>query len=133
MDILHKGPTRAQQGRDLLRVGIQTLVKSNLTRNFNLDTKNQFTKTTKPINFTRSIVVIRITKTIKPINFTRSIVVIRIPKTIKSFSILENITQQLLENKHNFTLGQLFKITPHSKQYVVASLHLGKKNHYSRT
>ncbi len=24
-------------------------------------------------------------------------------------------------------MGQLFKITPHSKQYVVASLHLGKK------
>jgi hypothetical protein len=42
MDIVHKDPTR-----DLPRVSIQTLVKSNLTRNFNLDTKNQFTKTTK--------------------------------------------------------------------------------------
>ncbi len=102
-DILHKEPAR-----DLPRASIQTLVKSNLTRNFNLDTKNQFTKTIEPINFTRSIVVTRITR------------------TIKSFSILKIITQQLLESKHTFTLGQLFNITLDLKQYVVAKLALGK-------
>jgi hypothetical protein len=103
-DILHKEPTR-----DLPRASIQTLIKSNLTRNFNLDTKNQFTRTIEPIDCTRSTIVIRITR------------------TIRSFSILENITQQLLENKHTFTLGQFFKITPDLKQYVVAKLALGKK------
>jgi len=59
-----------------------------------LDTKNQFTRTIKPIDFIGSTIVIRITK------------------IIGSFSILEDITQQLLDNKHTFnTLGQLFKIT----------------------
>jgi hypothetical protein len=66
-------------------------------------------------------------------DFTISTIVIRITKIIRSFSNLENITQQLLESKHTFTLGQLFKITPDLKQYVVAKLALGKKNHYSRT
>jgi hypothetical protein len=93
------------------RTNIQTLVKANLTRNFNLDTKNQYTKTTEPIDFTRSTIVIRITR------------------TIRSFLSLEDITQQLLKNKHTFTLDQLFKITPDLKQYVVAKLAFGKKNH----
>jgi hypothetical protein len=74
-----------------------------------LDTKNQYTKTIEPIDFTRSIVVIRIT-----IN-------------IRSFLNLEDITQQLLKSKHTFTLGQLFKITSDLKQYVIAKFAFGKK------
>ncbi len=35
---------------------------------------------------------------------------------------MEDITQQLLENKHTFILGLLFKIVPNLKQYVIAML-----------
>jgi hypothetical protein len=41
---------------------------------------------------------------------------------------LEDITQQLLESKHIFTLGQLFQIAPNLTQYIVTKLVLGKKN-----
>jgi hypothetical protein len=57
------------------RANIQTSVKTNLTRNCNLDTKNQFTRTTELINFTGSTIIIKINK------------------TIESFLILEDITQ----------------------------------------
>jgi hypothetical protein len=93
----------------MLKASIQTLVKANLTRNFNLDTKNQYAKTTEPINFTRYTIVIRITK------------------IIGSFLSLEDITHQLLRSKHTFTLGQLFKITLDLKQYVVAKLAFDKQ------
>jgi hypothetical protein len=42
--------------------------------------------------------------------------------------VLEEIRQQLLESKHTLTLGQLFKIVPNLKQYVVAKITLGRKN-----
>jgi hypothetical protein len=40
---------------------------------------------------------------------------------------LEDITQKLLENKHTFTLGQLLKIDPDLKQYIVTKLASKKK------
>jgi hypothetical protein len=40
---------------------------------------------------------------------------------------LVNINQQLLDCKHTLTLGQLFKITPNLKQYVVAKLAPGRR------
>lgn len=42
--------------------------------------------------------------------------------------VLEEISQQLLESKHAFTLGQLFKIVPNLKLYVVAKITLGREN-----
>jgi hypothetical protein len=42
--------------------------------------------------------------------------------------VLEEISQQLLESKHTFTLGQLFKILPNLKLYVAAKIILGRKN-----
>ncbi len=103
-DIVHKEPPR-----DLPRANIRIIIKANHIRNFNLDTKNQFTRTTKPIDFIGSTIVIRITR------------------IIGSFSMLEDITQQLLDNKHTFTLGQLFKIILNLKQYVIVRLGLEKK------
>jgi glycopeptide antibiotics resistance protein len=43
------------------------------------------------------------------------------------FSILEDITQQLLESKHTVILGKLFKIALDLKQYVTTKLALGKR------
>jgi hypothetical protein len=45
----------------------------------------------------------------------------------KRFSVLEDITQQLLESKHTLTLGNwLFKIALDLKQYVATKLALEK-------
>jgi hypothetical protein len=41
---------------------------------------------------------------------------------------LEKISQQLLENKHSLTLGELFKIAPNLKQYVAMNIAFGRKN-----
>ncbi len=41
--------------------------------------------------------------------------------------VLKDITQQLLESKHTFILGQLLKIAPNLRQYVPTKLALGRK------
>jgi hypothetical protein len=41
--------------KELLEANIKTPFKANLTKNFSLDTKNQFSEPTKPTSFTNSI------------------------------------------------------------------------------
>jgi len=95
----------------MLGANIQTLIKANLTRNFGSNIKNQFIKLTsftgsiksiEPTNFTNSTKFISVIKLIGSIGFIGNIDVMGITKR---FSVLEDITQQLLESKHTFTLG----------------------------
>ncbi len=128
-DIQQKEPPK-----DMPRANIQTSIKANLTRNFGSNIKNQFIKpisftssikSTRPTNFTSST---EFTSVIKFTNSTISIRNINATRIIGSFSILEDITQKLLESKHTFTLGQLFKIVSGLRQCVAAKLTLGRKN-----
>jgi hypothetical protein len=95
----------------MLGANIQNLIKANLTRNFGSNIKNQFIKSTsftgsiksiEPTNLTNSTKFISVIKLIGSIGFIGNIDVMGITKR---FSILEDITQQLLESKHTFTLG----------------------------
>jgi hypothetical protein len=100
-DIQHKEPPKDMHGANA-----QTSIKANVTRNFGSNIKNlsirptsftNFIKSTKPTNFTSST------------KFTSSTISIRNINAMGitgSFSILEDITQQLLENKYTLTLGQ---------------------------
>jgi hypothetical protein len=113
-------------------INTQILI-TNLKGNFSLDVENETTLITRKIiatrsfdfiESTRSIGATSFTKSTSGMKFTRSTISIR---STKNFSILENVTQQLLDNKHIFTLGQLFRIVPNLKQYV-AKLAPGRKN-----
>jgi len=104
------------QQQELPRINIQTLVKANLTKNFNLDTENQYIK---PTDFIRSISAIGFTASTKNTSangFTKN------TKPTEFFSILEDITQHLLKSKHTLTFGQLFKIASYLRQYVATKL-----------
>ncbi len=142
MDIQQKEPHGAN---------IQTPIKSNLPKNFGLNTKNQFFKSIRPTNFIGSIAFnsfisfirftrstdvttsIRPTKSTNVIDFTGPIEITNVTGFIENTSstknslILEDITQQLLESKHTFTLGQLFRIAPNLKQYVVTKFAFKRK------
>jgi hypothetical protein len=81
-----------------------------------LDTENEFFRSI------RSIKSIGVTNFINSTSSTRATYFIGHIGTIEFFSILEDIMQQLLENKHTFTLGQVFKTTSNLKQYVGVKL-----------
>ncbi len=84
---------------------IQTLVKSNLTKFFDLNTKSQFFEFIKSINFTISTSFIGDTRRI---GSTKDIGIARFIKNTRPIDflfILEDITQQLLESEHSLTLG----------------------------
>ncbi len=109
---------------------IQTLIKPNLIKNFDLDTENEFFKpigSTRPTGFIRSIESIGVTNFITSTWSTRATCFIGHIGTIEFFSILEDITQQLLENKHTITLGEVFKTTSNLKQYVGFKLALRRR------
>jgi hypothetical protein len=69
---------------------MQTLVKSNITKNFGLDIKNQIFES---ISSTRSIRAMSATKSTGSIEDTNIIKFIRNIGPIEFFSILEDITQ----------------------------------------
>jgi hypothetical protein len=105
------------------------LVKANLTKNFGLEIKNQYTTfsslidSIKPINFTNSI---------ESTNFISSTGNISATEFIKNTiitkkSILEDITHKLLENKHTLTLGHHLEIIPNLRQYIATKLAPEKK------
>jgi hypothetical protein len=104
--------------RDLPKANIQTFVKAKLTRNFNLNTKNQAIKATKT-NYATGI-----TKTTNATKFFGATID---TKTTGMFLILKEINQLLLESKHTLTLGQNFKIALNLKQYIDAKLVHGGK------
>jgi len=123
--------TKDIQQKELLGANTQTPIKANFTKNFGLDTKDQFFGPTRPTNFTGS------TKSTNATNFVKSTRVKGIIGSLKNtnvirfignigttnfFLVLDDIIEQLLESKHTLTLGQLFKITLDLKQYVVAKL-----------
>jgi len=111
----------------LPRANIQIPNKVNLTKNFDLNTKNQFII---PINFTGFIGFMRSTSATGSTNSIKNVNAIRfigniIPTIL--FSILEDITQQLVESKHTLILGKFFKIIPYLKKYVTTKLAPGKR------
>ncbi len=82
-------------------------MKSNLIKNFGLSTKNQ---NFKPTDFTISTTSTGVTKSINTIGFmsfienTDAIGFIENIKPIEKNLVLEDITQQLLKNKHTLIL-----------------------------
>jgi hypothetical protein len=111
----------------LFRANILTLIKANLTKNFGLETKNQYIKSIEPTNFINSIGSINVTGfigSIENITITKFIANTRI---IDFFVVLEDITQQLLESTCPLNLGQLLKITLDLKQYIATKLALRKR------
>ncbi len=98
-----------------------------------MDTENQFSvdllifigftsfiESIGATNFTESTGSTRATRFISFIGDTSVIGFTENIETTIKFWVLDDITQQLLESKHTFTLGQLFKIAPNLKQYVGA-------------
>jgi hypothetical protein len=118
------------QEKEPPRTIIQILVKTNLIKNFGLDTKNQFCGSIGSTGFIDSTSVIGSTDATSFTSFIENTDTIGFTENIeptKNYLVLEDITQQLLENKHTFTLGQLFKIALDMKQYVATKLAPGRK------
>jgi hypothetical protein len=128
MDILHKDPAR-----DLPKARIQTLVKSNLTRNFNLDTKNQFTKTTKPINFIRSTVVIRIIKLLNLSILLDLLLLSEFPKLSKAFQFWKISPNNYWKINIILPWANFLRSLRIRSNMLLPTCTWGKKNHYSRT
>jgi hypothetical protein len=101
----------------LFRAHIQTIVKANLIKNFNLDIEKQF------FGHAGSTKLTRVTSSTKSNGATGSI------DFIKKIGVIESIKNTwpieffwVLENKHTFIWGQLFKIAPNLRQYVDTNL-----------
>jgi hypothetical protein len=114
----------------MLGANIQTF-KANFTSNFGSNIKSQSIKSTsfigpiKPIGPTNFIGSTEFISAIKFTSSTKYIGNIIVMGITNFLFILEDITQQLLESKHTFILGQFFKIVLDLKQCVVAKLAFG--------
>ncbi len=111
--------------RELFKASTQTFGRTNFLGNLGLNIENQTSKVIGTIGDTRPTSATSVTW---QASVTKIIGVIEPIRITGTFSIMEELSHQLLENKHTLMLGQLFKIASDLKQYVTTKFFPRRKN-----